>query len=427
MNAAIVVVALVMAAVFAFTPRIRTSSAWKATVTPLSSIMGSGFLVSAPLIAAEAGVYAPFAMAALLLVAFAIGSMIRFNIRFAEPEPGPDDGVPGHRAHRGHHQRTRAYWTSHERHLVRSLEQLSHVVLAGAYVISVTYYLQLMSAFLLDRFGVSDLLWSRVIATTVLVAIAVVGAAWGLAVLERLETYAISLNLGMITALLVGLIVHDASLAATGQIALPHLVPDANLPHAARVIMGLLVVVQGFETSRFLGSEHSTQERVRTMRVAQIVASAIYLAFVTLTLPLFDPSELEASVTAIVRLVAPVAVVLPSLIVITAVGSQLSAAVADDAACAGLMRTFFANRFSPRWGYLTIGVVTIALTWLTDVLLIISIASRAFALFYALQCGVTVVTAYSRDELPHRRSIMVAALVLALASLAITVLGIPSE
>jgi len=361
------------------------------------------------------------------LVAFAIGSMIRFNIRFAEPEPGPDDGVPGHRAHRGHHQRTRAYWTSHERHLVRSLEQLSHVVLAGAYVISVTYYLQLMSAFLLDRFGVSDLLWSRVIATTVLVAIAVVGAAWGLAVLERLETYAISLNLGMITALLVGLIVHDASLAATGQIALPHLVPDANLPHAARVIMGLLVVVQGFETSRFLGSEHSTQERVRTMRVAQIVASAIYLAFVTLTLPLFDPSELEASVTAIVRLVAPVAVVLPSLIVITAVGSQLSAAVADDAACAGLMRTFFANRFSPRWGYLTIGVVTIALTWLTDVLLIISIASRAFALFYALQCGVTVVTAYSRDELPHRRSIMVAALVLALASLAITVLGIPSE
>jgi len=361
------------------------------------------------------------------LVAFAIGSMIRFNIRFAEPEPGPDDGVPGHRAHRGHHQRTRAYWTSHERHLVRSLEQLSHVVLAGAYVISVTYYLQLMSAFLLDRFGVSDLLWSRVIATTVLVAIAVVGAAWGLAVLERLETYAISLNLGMITALLVGLIVHDASLAATGQIALPHLVPDANLPHAARVIMGLLVVVQGFETSRFLGSEHSTQERVRTMRVAQIVASAIYLAFVTLTLPLFDPSELEASVTAIVRLVAPVAVVLPSLIVITAVGSQLSAAVADDAACAGLMRTFFANRFSPRWGYLTIGVVTIALTWLTDVLLIISIASRAFALFYALQCGVTVVTAYSRDELPHRRSIMVAALVLGLASLAITVLGIPSE
>lgn len=117
--------------------------------------------------------------------------------------------------------------------------------------------------------------------------------------------------------------------------------------------------------------------------------------------------------------------VLPSLIVITAVGSQLSAAVADDAACAGLMRTFFANRFSPRWGYLMIGVATIALTWLTDVLLIISLASRAFALFYALQCGVTVVTATSRDQLPHRRSIMVAAG--ALASLAITVLGLPSE
>ena len=39
MNAAIIVVALVVAAVLAFTPRIRTSSSWKATVTPLSSIM----------------------------------------------------------------------------------------------------------------------------------------------------------------------------------------------------------------------------------------------------------------------------------------------------------------------------------------------------------------------------------------------------
>lgn len=95
----------------------------------------------------------------------------------------------------------------------------------------------------LDRFGVSDLTWSRLIATTVLVAIVGVGATWGLKALEWLETYAVSLNIGVIVALLVGLGVHDASLAASGQLALPHIVPDADLPHAARVIMGLLVVV----------------------------------------------------------------------------------------------------------------------------------------------------------------------------------------
>lgn len=111
MSVAIIVMALVVAATLAFTPRIRDSSAWKATVTPLSSIMGSGFLVSAPLVVAEAGVYAPFAMAALLALAFAIGSMIRFNIRFAEPAPEPDDDdISEHRATRGHRQRTRTHW-----------------------------------------------------------------------------------------------------------------------------------------------------------------------------------------------------------------------------------------------------------------------------------------------------------------------------
>ena len=120
-------------------------------------------------------------------------------------------------------------------------------------------------------------------------------------------------------------------------------------------------------------------------------------------------------------------IVLPSLIVVAAVGSQFSAAVADDAACAGLSRTMLGSRLSPRWGYLAIGVLTIALTWVTDVLSVISIASRAFALFYALQCGVAVVTAFRRADAPRRRWIMAAGTVLALVSLSITILGIPAE
>ncbi len=427
MSAAIAVAALAVAAVLAFTPRIRDSRAWKATVTPLASIMGSGFLVSAPLVAGEAGVYAPFAMAALLITAFSIGAMIRFNIRYAEPifEGGEEEGE--HRLHRGHQELSETHWLPDGEHLTKPLEQLSHVVLAGAYTVSVTYYLQLLSAFVLDRFGVHDVVWQRVTTTSVLVIITAVGAAWGLKALENMETYAVSLNLGMIAALIVGLIIHDGILAASGELALPHLAPDADTEHAARVVMGLLIVVQGFETSRFLGSEHPAEERVRTMRLAQIIASAIYLVFVSLMLPLFDGQQLEANVTAIVRLVAPVAAVLPTLIVIAAVGSQFSAAVADDAGCAGLTRTLFAKRLDSRWGYLLIGAATVTLTWMTDVLSIISLASRAFALFYAIQCTVTAVTAYSHKEIPHRRLYMVAGGALALLSLSITIFGIPAE
>ncbi len=51
----IIVVALAMGAYLAFSKRLGASSSWKATVTPLASIMGSGFLVSAPLLAGIVG------------------------------------------------------------------------------------------------------------------------------------------------------------------------------------------------------------------------------------------------------------------------------------------------------------------------------------------------------------------------------------
>ena len=435
MNVFIVITALVVAGALALTPQLRRSTAWKATVTPLSSIMGSGFLVSAPLVATEVGVYAPFAMIALLVVAFAIGAIIRFNIRFAEPD-GSDssDGSDSdsasakqHRAHRSHHERSLVHWRALVRHPANTLEQISHVVLAGAYIISVTYYLQLLSAFVLDRFGVTDLLISRAMTTAILVGITGVGAIWGLRMLERLEGYTVALNLGMITALLLALLVHDGSLAASGDLALPDLARDQDLGHSARVLMGLLIVVQGFETSRFLGAEHSKAERVRTMRIAQLISSVIYVAFIGLTLPLFHPGKLDANVTAIVHVVAPVAMVLPLLIVVTSVASQFSAAVADDAACAGLLNTFFVGRLAPRWGYLAIGVGTIALTWLSDVLTIISLASRAFALFYAFQCAVALATAWTGRELPRRRLVMVGATGLGLLALAIVLFGVSAE
>ncbi len=454
MDAVIVVTALAVAGVLALTPRLRASRSWKATVTPLSSIMGSGFLVSAPLLAGEAGVYSPLAMAGLLLVAYGIGSLIRFNIRYAEPELEDTDDHREHRLHRGHHARTQAHWQSHEpghapestqrteprqqtepseelegieRRVARPIEQLSHIVLTGAYVISVTYYLQLLSAFVLDRFGVHNLTASRLTTTSILAIMTAIGSLWGLKALEKLEVYAVSLNLGMIAALLVGLALHDGYLATRGQLALPPLSGDRDLPHATRVIMGLLIVVQGFETSRFLGSEHPARERALTMRRAQLIASAIYLVFVSLMLPLFDGRTLSADVTAIVSLVAPVAVVLPMLIVIAAVGSQFSAAVADDAGCAGLTRTLFSERLSSRWAYLSIGLATIGLTWLSDVLAIISYASRAFALFYALQCAVAVVTAYVRRDADGRIRVLALGTALALVSLGVAVLGVPAE
>jgi len=466
-NVTVIVVALLVAGALSFVPQVRSSRAWKATVTPLASIMGSGFLVSAPLVAAEVGVWAPVAMGGLLIVSFGIGSAIRFNIHHAEvaleKEAGDDDDededgeetdgdgqisddddggserddssrpsatertAGENRHHRGHHERSHGHWRPEERHLASLVERASHLVLAGAYIISATYYLQLLSAFVLDRLGMSNHTASRALTTTLLAIITVVGWRWGLSALEKLETYAVNLNLGMIAALLCALVIHDASLASSGNLHWPSLPVDDDRLHAVRVMMGLLIVVQGFETSRFLGSEHPAEERVKTMRWAQLIAGAIYLCFVTLMLPLLDGASLGQDVTAIVGLVAPVAGVLPTLVVVTAVGSQFSASVADDAGCAGLVATFTSADFARKWGYLLIGACTITLTWVTDVFAVISLASRAFALFYALQCAVSALTAHGRKDAPGRKWHIALGAVLAVVSLSVTVLGVPAE
>ena len=77
LNFALIPVAVAIAAYLAFSGRLNRSSSWKATVTPLASIMGSGFLVSAPLLAHEVGNYAAPCMAVLLVLAYAIGGVLR--------------------------------------------------------------------------------------------------------------------------------------------------------------------------------------------------------------------------------------------------------------------------------------------------------------------------------------------------------------
>lgn len=65
--------------------------------------------------------------------------------------------------------------------------------------------------------------------------------------------------------------------------------------------------------------------------------------------------------------------------------------------------------------------------WSTDVLQIISLASRAFAAFYALQCGVAAATALSRPDGRRRPLFAAVAALLGLLCVAVTAFGIPVE
>ncbi len=395
LNSSIVLIALLVALYLAFSKRLRQSSSWKATVTPLASIMGSGFLISAPLLANTVGNYAVFSMIALLLLAYAVGDAIRFNIRHFEP-------------------------VEHKKGMVQNIAFISRIVLSAAYFISVTYYLQLLAAFVLNAVGLSGESYANIITTALLVLIGGIGMWRGLGELEKVETYAVSLNLGMIVGLLLALCAYNIHLLLGGQWQLPDISSEIDL-HDFRVLLGLLIVVQGFETSRYLQEEHSADERIRTMRLAQIASAVIYVFFISLSTVLFH-SGLDADVTAITNIMLPVAVVLPILISIAAVGSQFSAAVADTSGAGGLVQDVLQHKLPIRYVYLIIMIVTVLLTWATDVNEIIAYASRAFALFYFLQCLVASTLAHQKKAAWQSRFFALIALI----CFSVFVFGIPS-
>ncbi len=372
MNVLIVLVVFAFAGFLAFSPGLRRSTGWQAIATPLASIMGSGFLVSAPLLAGIVGNLALFCMAILLVLAYLVGDVMRFNIRHFEPIEN-DHGA------------------------AQKIAFLSRVVLVGAYFISVSYYLQLLAAFLLSSLSIDGDLGPIIISSLLIVTICGLGMWKGLDKLGGIEKYAVSLNLGMIGALLVALALYNFELWQNGSWILAEISSEIDLDDF-RVLLGLLIVVQGFETSRYLGDLYPAELRIKTMRLAQLLSSGIYLLFIGLATVLFTDG-MGSDVTAIMSMAAPVAIVLPVLLAVAAIGSQFSAAVADSEGAGGLLEDVTNRKLPMRYAYLLIMFVTLALTWETDVNSIIAYASRAFALFYCLQSWVAFMTA---RKLPQR-------------------------
>ena len=372
---------------------------WKAMVTPLASIIGSGFLVSAPLLAREFGGYSALAMALLIGVAGLIGWTIRYNIRVVEPQLA--DGK--------------------DRILI-SVEGLSHILLAFAYFVSITYYLSLLGHFLLEAANVENELLAKTIAIFLLFGLGILGWSGGAQKVASVERYATSLNLAIITGFLVALAVFAGLQVAADVPVLPP--PGKFEAGSLPVLLGLLIVVQGFETSRFMEAEFDPQTRIRAMRNAQLLSGLIYILFFVLLSPLIAELAKGEGVAAIITVSAIVAGILPLCLTIAATGSQLSASVADSIGNVGLIRELTHGRIDSRHGYAMIALVGAAILAASDVNEVIALASRAFALFYALQCLVAWEAARKR---PEDRAKSWAFASLALVAIVVCIFGAPAE
>lgn len=378
-------------------PRLAGARLWRATVTPLASIIGSGFLVLGPVLEHSYGLYAPLVMALLCLAAYAFGDSIRFNIT---------------RRMDGAGQRSPAE---------DRLETLASWSLAFAYVISVAYYLNLFGAFAVNLTPYAGDFAGRVVTTAVFGVILATGWTKGFHALERMEQVSVGIKLAIIAAMLAGLAFYFAQKLGDGGLVIDP--PTLTGWPAVQLAFGLIVTVQGFETARYLGAEYDAPTRRAAMRIAQLLSTAIYLVYIGLIAYLFAPGEAQLSETAIIDMMRLVAPVLPGLLVAAALAAQFSAAVADTGGAGGLITELTRGRIPIRSAYAVLVGAGVALTWASDIFSIIAYASRAFALYYAVQAAIAAFGAQAQRS----RARAAAYAGLAVLGLVMAIFGTPAE
>ena len=136
---------------------------------------------------------------------------------------------------------------------------------------------------------------------------------------------------------------------------------------AMTLAFGLIVTVQGFETSRYLRADCDAAVRIRFMRYVQLLLAAIYMVYIGLLAYGFESGQLELDETAIIGMMKIVVPILPVLPVAAALSTQFSAAVADTSGSGGLIAELTPGRVSHRQGYAVLVAFGLVLTWAANV------------------------------------------------------------
>lgn len=397
------VLTVLFLALFYLTP-MRRSRMWTIIVTPLASIIGSGFLVVAPLLYSNFGQMSLPAIVFINVFALAVGFVLRTNIKYFEPLL--EDGMIGNR-------------------MVLSTERLSNAALGVSYVISIAFYLNLLSSFALEMLDLREPHAIRLLTTFLLAFIGLFGFFRGLHGLEALEKIAVNSKLSIIGALVLVLISANI-LQLRGGTGHPALATPPVGMVSFQILGGMLLITQGFETARYLGRDYSRQDRARALLLAQLIAAVIYVLFVALAKPFSGIIE-EVNEVAIIEIVGAVAVGLPVVLSLAAIFSQFGAGIADTVGTGGIIEEETRSRIPRRIGYLLVVGLAILLIWVRDIFEVLTLASRAFAAYYGLQAIIATVVTYRQNPGNRRTLKLVLFPVLAVSLFLIAAFAVPAH
>jgi hypothetical protein len=335
-------------------------------------------------------------MAGVCAVAYAVGSVVRYNIKNIEPVLADKPGEA-----------------------TLSLERASDLAVILAYVISVCLYLHILSAFVLGGFGVKAVHAEDMLTTVIIVAIMIVGVTRGLKVLSFLEKWALYITLLIIGLMFLGFAHYDwTAFKSASSITLPGVVEHSPWK-ILTIIAGTLIVVQGFETTRYMGNVFDSETRIKASRWSQIISTFVYIIFIALSLPLLHTLNNQYDDDTLMKMAGIASGLLIVPLIVAATFSQFSAAVADTIAATGNMEEVTGKKLKERWAYILIGTGAVVLTWEATTFELVSLASRAFAFYYMLQCFVAFSVNKSKIQ---RAGIVVVAMILGF----ITVFAVPA-
>lgn len=338
-----------------------------ATVTPLASIFGSGFLIIVPVLERTLGSWSVFGVAAVCGLAWVAGTAIRHCVKVVEPQ-----------AAAGTLDRTTA-----------RLDRIADAVIVVAYVISVALYLRILAQYVFHLVGSGSTVGERILACSVVAVIMTIGITRGFQGLDLLERIALIAVLVIVVVIVAVLLIHDVRTLGGGLRIPPG--PSVGVGRALLTLGGVVITVQGFETVRYLADQYDAPTRIRSSRIAQLVATAIYLALVVAATPVMGLGTAAGADATLLNITGRVAPFLSVPLVVIAVLSQFSAATADTVAAEGNLRCLTAWMRSTR-AYLVSGIGAIVLAATVPTFTIVAVASRAFAAYYAIEAVVAMRT-----------------------------------
>ena len=376
-----------------YSRRVQSSIRYQATVVPLSNIMDVGFIVMSPAIVLLAGYSAPFVMLGICLVAIATGFAISYNIRHFEPLKGTGDRL-----------------------LV--VGRVSRYALTFASVINIAYYTLLLvtlALWPLDLYSDRNL---AIVGVVLLLGLIGVGLVGRLDDLNRIADKTTAFNIAAVVGVVVAFGVYNLQEALGGTYETPptDTVIDAT---ALRQIIGLFAIVQGFEAARYIGSRFDGELRISAMRLAQGIATVVFVALLAFVLILFVQVPAPFDATGIFIVSDEVGDLMPWLILLAALGSQTSAIIGATMSRSDMMIN--ETNVSRRTTILLLLVPAIAVFLLTDVALAVSLASRVFAVYFVFQAGIAWILARRRGEWPAVAGFTLIALTMA----TIAIFGLP--